>query len=144
MNGSNRFCGQISLHNFIGSIIKQFILIPFLSKIKFKKIIFTGNTEHSSLIRRYFCQNIINKNWKRGKEIWILTGWMRLKQLKLFKRYIDVYICIYPYIFCIYASLQKSKFTLPMSKYILLYNHYNNSVHSQPKCFDRLSGGYWT
>lgn len=59
---------------------------------------------------------------------------MRLKQLKLFKRYIDVYICMYPYIFCIYASLQKSKFTLSMSKYILLYNHYNNSVHSQPKC----------
>lgn len=27
---------------------------------------------------------------------------------KQFKRYIDVYICIYPYIFCIYASLQKT------------------------------------
>lgn len=49
---------------------------------------------------------------------------------KYFKRYMRVYIYIYAsvcvyhiYIFHIDASLQKSKFTLSMSKYILLYNH---------------------
>lgn len=43
-----------------------------------------------------------------------------------------MYLSIYILYICFST---KNKFTLYMSKYILLYNHHNNCVHSQPKDF---------
>lgn len=54
--------------------------------------------------------------------------------------YIYIYLCLYS----IYASLQKSNLTLSRSKYILLYNHYDNRVHSRPNTSTLRLQDLWT